>query len=135
MMRIIEFLYYCLFRMFALIKRKGERDENLAASFYAILLTTNLLMLSLPLKFVIPKGVLLAFPYSILIKTFILSCFFLMYHICKYFFLKKKHYLRVIPYYESKYEGKNKQLAFIGILYMVLTFGSFITLITWISRI
>ena len=51
MKNIFEFLYYCLYRMFALIKRVGVKDENLASLFYSILLFTNILTLSLFFKF------------------------------------------------------------------------------------
>ena len=38
MIKIFEYLYYCQYRMFALVKRIGEKDENLASLFYSLLL-------------------------------------------------------------------------------------------------
>ena len=42
--------------MFALVKRVGEKDENLASFFYPILLSTNTLLFTFPIKFVRPDG-------------------------------------------------------------------------------
>jgi len=121
--------------MFALVKRVGEKDENLASSFYAIILSTNTIALSFPLKFIIPKGSLAPFPYNVLIKAAFISIFFIWYFICKYYFLKKENYKRIISYYEEKYPGKNKQMATIGITFFILTPLVFISLAMWLSRI
>lgn len=70
MIMFFEFLYYCLYRVFALVKRVGEKDENLASLLYSLLLSTNTIMLFFPLKFIIPKGALTPFPYNIITKGF-----------------------------------------------------------------
>jgi hypothetical protein len=134
MKRAFEFLYYCLYRVFALVKRVGEKDENLASSFYAILLSTNTIVLFFPLKFIIPKGALTPFPYNVLTKVIFIAIFFVWYFICKYYFLKKENYLRIISFYENEYEGRNTQMAIIGTLYSLFTFSSFIGLAMWLSR-
>ena len=135
MKNAFEFLYYCLYRMFALIKRVGEKDENLASSFFSILLSTNTIVLCFSLKFVIPKGFFTPYPYNILIKIVLGSVFVMWYFFCKYFFLKKENYKRIIISYEKKYLGRNKSMALLGIIYSLVTFSSFISLAMWISKL
>jgi hypothetical protein len=133
MIQIFEFIYYCLYRMFALIKRVGEKDEILASSFFSILLTTNTIIFLFPLKFLIPKGIFTPHPYDILIKLILGSVFGIWYLICNNYLLKRENYLRIVSFYESKYEGRNNQMALIGVLYSLLTFSIFIGLAMWLS--
>src|SRR4051812_34573417 len=98
---VFEFLYYCLYRVFALVKRVGEKDENLASSMHSVLLSTYTIVLFFPLKFIIPKGALTPFPYNILTKVSFFIVFFVWYFICKYYFLKKENYIRIISHYEE----------------------------------
>jgi hypothetical protein len=121
MKRIFDFLYYCLYRMFALIKRVGEKDENLASSFYAVLLSTNTLMLVALCKFYIPLHLVNQY----LLKGSFFIFFFIWYFVCKYYFLKKENYLRIITIYEAKYKRRNKQMAVVGVFYSITTFLSF----------
>ena len=133
-MRVFEFLYYCLYRIFALVKRVGEKDQNLASSFYAILLSTNTITFFFPLKFIITKGTFTPYPYNILIKAIFASIFFIWYFICKNYFLKKENYIRIIEHYEGKYADNKVLMAIIGIVYFILTPLTFITLAIWLSR-
>lgn len=128
-----EFLYYCLYRVFTLVKRVGEKDENLASSIYAVLLSTNTIVLLFPLKFIIPKGSLTPFPYNFLTKAFFFVIFFIWYFICKNYFLKKENYIRIISHYEERFPTKKKQMALIGIAYFLLTPLIFIILAMWLS--
>ncbi len=134
MINVFEFVYYCLYRVFTLVKRVGEKDENLASSIYSVLLSTNTIVLFFPLKFIIPKGALTPFPYNILTKVSFFIVFFVWYFICKYYFLKKENYIRIISHYEERFLGKKKQMALIGIAYFLLTPLIFIVLATWLSR-
>jgi hypothetical protein len=121
--------------MFALVKRVGEKDENLAAFFYSILLSTNtIIMISFPLKLLTPKGTFTLYPYNILIKGILASVFFILYFICKYYFLKKGNYIIIIANYSKRYKGKERQMALIGVFYSIFTFVSFISLAMWLSR-
>lgn len=135
MRKPFEFLYYCLYRMFNLIKRVGEKDENLASSFFSILLSTTTIALFFPLKFIIPKGLFTLYPYSILIKITLGVVFVICYFICKYYFLKRENHTRIIVSYEEDYLGKNMSMALLGIFYSLVTFVSFISLALWISRL
>src|SRR5437868_111906 len=108
MKRIFDFLYYCLYRVFKLVKRVGEKDENLASLFYSILLSTNTLMILFFLKFLIPKYLLSKDPHNILLKLISSSVFFIWYFYCKHYFLNKRNYLEVINIYEKKYGSKKK---------------------------
>ena len=109
--------------MFALVKRVGEKDENLASFFYSILLSTHSVMLFFPIRYIAPKGFFT--PYSVLIKLSFGAIFFIWYFICKYYFLKKKNFIRVIATYEKKFLNINKRMAIIGITYSLVTFLSF----------
>lgn len=133
-MKLFEYLYYCLYRMFALIKRVGEKDENLASFFYSVLLSTNVMTLSLPLKFIIPKGFFTPYPYNILIKIILGSVFVLLYFTCKSYFLEKDNHVRIILNYKIKFVDKNRQMALVGILYSFFTFVAFLVLALWLSR-
>lgn len=121
--------------MFALIKRVGEKDENLASLFYSILLSTNTIAIFFPLKFIIPKEALTPYPYNVLLKVVLASVFFMWYFICKYYFLNRENYIRIIAHYESKYESQNKRMALIGIMYSLISFISFISLAMFLSRV
>ena len=136
MINVFEFLYYSLYRVFKLVKRVGEKDENLASSFFSILLSTNTGMILFVLRYIVPKDLFLQHPsYNIFIKLMYVSILVIWYLICKNYFLKNENYLRIVSFYESKYEGRNYQMAKIGVLYSLLTFSSFIGLAMWLSRI
>jgi hypothetical protein len=136
MINIYEFLYYSLYRVFKLVKRVGEKDENLASSFFSILLSTNTGMILFVLRYIVPKDLFLQHPsYNIFIKLMYVSILVIWYLICKNYFLKKENYLRIVSFYESKYEGRNNQMVIIGVLYSLITFSSFIGLAMWLSRI
>jgi len=135
MKTIFEFLYYCLYRMMALIKRIGEKDENLASLFYSILLYTHTIMLFFPLRYVFPKGYFTPTFNSIILKSIMTSTFVIWYFICKIYFLKKKNYIRIIQNYEQKYPDKKIKMAVIGIFYSLLTFLSFIIIAGILSNI
>lgn len=134
MKKIFEFLYYCLYRMFNLIKRVGEKDENLASSFFSILLSTTTIALCFPLRFVIPKGFITSFPYNILIRIALVSFFVVWYFICNSYFLKKENHIRIIASYGEKYLGKNTSMALLGIFYSLATFVCFISLAMYLGR-
>lgn len=136
MIKLFEFLYYSLYRVFKLVKRVGEKDENLASSFFSILLSTNTGMILFVLRYVVPKDLLLQHSScNISIRLMYVSILVIWYLICKNYFLKKENYLRIVSFYESKYEGRNNQMAIAGVLYSLFTFSSFISLAMWLSRI
>lgn len=121
--------------MFALVKRVGEKDENLASQFYSILLSTNLIMLFFFLKFVFPPGLLSKNHLGILLKVFLLAVFVLVYYACKRYFLTKKNYERIIEKYQFQYHNKNKIIALTGAMYALFTFISFLSLAVFLSHI
>ena len=125
-MKVFEFLYYCLYRMFALIKRVGEKDENLASLFYSVLLSTKTILLFFFLRYSEAKNIFLHYPYDRIFKIFMLIIFVAWYFVCKYYFIKKENYKKIIDFYEREYEGKNKKIALLGIVYSISTFLLFI---------
>lgn len=126
MKNTFEFLYYCLYRMFALIKRVGEKDENLASSFFSILLSTKTILLLFFLRYTEVNKIFLLHPYDRIFKVSIILIFVVWYFICRYYFLRKENYKRIVDFYEKKYSGKNRELALIGIIYSICTFLLFI---------
>ncbi|GIV29549.1 MAG: hypothetical protein KatS3mg028_0615 [Bacteroidia bacterium] len=130
-MNVLDFLYYSLYRVFKLVKRVGEKDENLTSSFFALLLSINILSIFLIFKLIIS----LNWINQHLLKGSFFIVFFILYFICKNYFLKKENYLRIVSFYESKYKRRNNQMAIIGVLYALITFLCFIALAMWLSRI
>jgi hypothetical protein len=113
--------------MFKLVKREGVKDENLAANFYSILLSTKTLMLFFVIRYTDAKAILLLFPYNYIYKIALGLIFILWYLVCRSYFLKNENYKRIVTLYESVYEGKNLRMALAGILYAIGTFVFFIT--------
>jgi hypothetical protein len=134
MINIFEFIYYCLYRMYALFKRVNAKNENLASFIYSLMLSINAITLLFPLRFFFPKGYFTAIPYSFLLKLFLALIFFILYLFCKNYFLKRQNYIRIINVFEKKFEHKNQQMAFIGFFYWLFTVISFISLAIWLSR-
>ncbi|SNR46913.1 hypothetical protein SAMN04487979_10721 [Flavobacterium sp. ov086] len=121
-MRIFDFLFYCLYRMFASIKRVGEKDENLASIFFSVLLSTHSLMIFFLTRYIFPKGYFSLFPYNIILKLLIGSVFLIWYFICNHYFLKNENYIRIVSFYENIYKEQNRKIAWIGVLYSLATF-------------
>lgn len=134
MKTIFEFLYYCLYRMFGLIKRIEVKDENLASQFYSGLLSTHTLILFFPLRYFFPKGYFTSTLNSIILKFLMASIFVIWYFICTNYFVKKKNYFRIINNYEKKYHDKKKSMATIGIVYSLFTFFSFYIIAIYIAN-
>lgn len=124
-MKLFDFLFYCLYRVFKLVKRVGERDENLASLFYSLLLSTNTIMLFFPLRYVFPKGYFNTFFSNLVLKVALGSIIIIYYFLCKSYFLQKGNDERIIRLYENQYS--NSKAVVIGITYSLLTFISFIT--------
>lgn len=123
---VFDFLYYCLYRVFALVKRGGEKDEVLASSFYAILLSTNTLSAFLTLRSVLPLHLINAY----LLRGSFFMVFVIWYFACKNYFLTKGYYRRIVSCYEEKYPSKKTQAALLGIVYFLLSASTFILLAT-----
>lgn len=130
---IFELLYYCLYRMFSTVKRVNERNENLASLFFSVLISTNTIMLTFPIKFLIKKGALDSYLIKLLPFSIIAIIFLFWYYYCDYYFLKKGRYIEVVKIYEKKYN--NFQFAFLGIFYAVVSFVSFFFFAKWIGSV
>lgn len=127
MMKVFEFLYYSLYRMFRLVKRVGAKDENLASSFFSILLATNTGNFLFVIRDITPRDFFAQSPsFYILIRIVYVLIVAIWYLVCKNYFLKNENYLRIISYYENKYGGQNFQVVLIGVLYTLFTFLLFI---------
>lgn len=127
MIKLFDFLYYCLYRVFASIKREGEKDERLASTFYSILLSTNLMMILFVFKFIIPKVFFSNQMYALLLKGFLCCAFIYIYMYCKRYFLVNGNWKIIKLNFDTKFRSiSNKVVIMFGVLYIVLTFTSFI---------
>ena len=134
-MRIFDFLYYCLYRIFNSIKRAEFKDEKLTCILYSILLSTNTIILFSTLKFVIPKGMFNNFYMNVLLKLLLIIVFLVFYLFCNNYFIVKNNWIRIITSYDDKYFSRVNYIIWIGIIYPIFTFGSFIGIAILFSRI
>ena len=133
-MRVLIFLYYALYKLSTVIKRREAIDHINACSILSIMLSTNtILFFAIVLRFSFAKGFFL--PYDNYIKIFFGSIFFILYFILKRYFIKKENYVWIIEKYDVKYKDKIKLIRIIGFLYMILTPISFIMFAIIISHI
>jgi hypothetical protein len=132
-MRILNFLYYILYRTFYQYSAKKEMMPNGTSLLLTMLLSTNIIMIIFPLKFIIPKGTLIPFPYNLIVRIILLSVFVINRYAFKSYFVKKENYVWIIDKYDSKYKDKIKWIKIIGFLYTILTPISFIVLAIIIS--
>lgn len=123
-MKLFEFIYYCLYRIIASIKRVGVKDESLASDLYLAPLFLNTCMVIFPLLKIAPKYLInenILKIASIFIATSILIG---QHFFCKYYFIKKENYIRIIDDYQHKIKNRNSII--IGILYILLSFIFFV---------
>lgn len=133
MRQAFEFLFYCLYRMFKVVKRQGVKDEDLAVLFYSMVLWTNFETLLFPLRFVIPKGYFDPPLLRYSLTTLHVSMIFVLYFFCRRYFIASRRYQRIFEYFENP--KTNNRHAFIGIAYSLASFVSFIFFAMAISRI
>lgn len=126
MKKVFDFFYYSLFRAFKLVKRVGVKDEDLASSFYSILLATNTGMLLILSRLIFPKFFFEKPVNDVFFKALFVGILVACHFICKYYFLKKENDAKIISYFEDKYPNKNALISIIGILYTILSFSGFI---------
>lgn len=134
MIRIFEFLFYCLYRMFALIKRQGEKDERLASMFLSILLSIYSVMLFYFLR-LIGTGVFLKYHWlSVVLRVTFFVVFIVWYFVCKNYFIYSGHHKLIVSFYLRKYLGNEKQFALIGILFSIFTFLLFYIISVYLAN-
>lgn len=131
-MKLFDFLFYCLYRVFKLIPRQGVKDEDLASFLYFVLLATNTDTVFLFFKN--RASVEFFKSHSFLARLVFLLPFVFWYFFCKYYFSKKGKGQFIIGNYEGKYHNANGKFVFLGIIYTVVTFSLFITIATLLSR-
>lgn len=132
-MKIINFLYYILFKALYQYSDKKEMVPNGVNLLLTMLIATNSLMCTFPLKFVIPKGFL--HPYDGYVKLFLGSIFFIWFFILKKYFISDKNYVLIIEKYDEQYINSAKLIRFLGFLYIILTPTSFLFLAMFLSRL
>jgi hypothetical protein len=133
-MRIIDFLYYILYRAFYQYSGKKEKMPSGTSLLLTLLSSTNtILLLAIVLKFGINKGYL--FPYYNHIKVFFGSIFLILYFSFKRYFIKENNYVRIVAKYDTKYKNRIKLIRFAGFLYLILTPLSLIMIAILIGRL
>jgi hypothetical protein len=123
-MKLFEFIYYCLYRIIASIKRVGVRDEDVASDLYLAPLICNTLMVIFPLLRIAPKYLINESILKTISILFVASILIGWQFYCKYYFIKKENYIRIINDYQ--YKIKNVNALIIGILYILLSFVFFV---------
>lgn len=123
-MKLFEFIYYCLYRIIASIKRVGVRDEKLASDLYLAPLFLNTFMLLFPLLRIAPKYLINESILKIISILFSGSIFFFLHFFCKYYFIKKENYVRILNNYQHKI--KNRNAIIIGAFYIIVSFVFFV---------
>ncbi|RKS01445.1 hypothetical protein [Flavobacterium sp. 102] len=132
-MRILSFLYYALYKLSTVIKRKEDIDHIIACNILSVMLSTNtILFFAIVLRFSFAKGFFL--PYDNYIKIFFGSIFFIWYFILKRHFIEKEYYVWIIGKYDTEYKDRIKLIRIIGFLYLIFTPISFIVFAIFISR-
>lgn len=134
-MKIINFLFYSLYKGFSTIKRENVRNEDIIYPFLGLLLSTNTIMLFFSLKFIFGKETFTSNVPNLLLKLFFAGTFFAWYFFCKKYYFKNKNDAKVIKYYSNRFPFSSNKFVFIGILYTLGTFISFIYFAAILSRI
>lgn len=133
-MKVLIFLYYALYKLSTIIKRRVAIDHINACNILSVMLSTNtILFFAIILRFSFTKGFFL--PYDNYIKIFFGSIFFIWYFILKRYFIEKENYILIIEKYDTKYKDKIKLIRIMGFLYLILTPISFIVFAIIINRI
>lgn len=115
---MFNFIFYCLFKMFALVKRQGVKNESLATSYYAVLVGTNIVSVIVIVNKHIPVEI-----YSkILSIILVLLLFVLLQHLFGHYFLLHDRFKQIISKYSLAANPSQMLYPIIGILYSVLTF-------------
>lgn len=128
--KAFEFLYYCLYRMFTLVKRDGQKKEHLTYLVHALLLSMNTSSILLLFKTVLPLH--LIHPY--LLKGSYLIVFVFWFFRCRSYFVSKGNAGRIVNHFESEYPGEKKRMALMGISFLLLTPLLFILLAMFLSN-
>lgn len=100
-MKIINFLFYSLYKGFSTIKRENVRNEDIIYPFLGLLLSTNTIMLFFPLKFIFGKETFTSNVPNLLLKLFFAGTFFAWCFFCKKYYFKNKNDAKVIKYYSK----------------------------------
>jgi len=129
-MKIVDFLFYSLYKIFNLIKRNGVRDEDLAASFFSVLLFINSLMLIIACIFTFDITFQNSTEFKLVSIVLSISIFIASSRFCKNYFIKDKNDEKIISRYNMKYPREKKLFVLLGILYATFTFISFITVVS-----
>lgn len=129
-MIVFDFLFYSLFKVFNSIKRVGVRDEDLAATFFPILLTINSLMILIIIQSIMSYKFENIQSVKIGIYIISISLFIGWNRLCKIYFTKHKNDQRIISMLDLKYSNGKNFFMMIGIFYTLLTFIGFIGILS-----
>ncbi len=129
-MKILNLLYYIVYKVFKLIPRREPIDHVLASSFLAILLTTNIftgLFLSGFAHYLINQCNVKSHWLVILI---FIGCYFLN----NWYFIKTENYKRIINIYDEKFKNQLLIVVAVGIIYIIGTFLGFWALAFYFNK-
>lgn len=130
-MRVINFLYYIVYRVFKLIPRREPIDHELASSFCAGLFWTNILTIFIGCFRAL--GFTIESLNSTFVKVFLISIFILIYFLNKWYFLKRNNYKEIITKYDIEYKPYFIFISILGVIYSIGSFLAFYFLIIYFN--
>ena len=131
-MKLINFLYYILYRAFYQYSVKKEMLPNGVSLLLTLLFSTNiLLIICITIKIL---NIRLSEANSFIHITAFLSVFVFNRFMFKYYFIKKENYIWIINKYDENYKDYFKLIRAVGILYTFLTPMSFYMICVYIAN-
>lgn len=124
-MKLLNFLYYSVYRVFALIPRKEPIDHILAATFFSLLFSTNLITLLI-------LGKSLGLDYGRYdFRLFLILIFVTIYIIFRWYYIRSGNYKKIIEAGDRRFFLVKYRISMFGIAYLFLTFLGFYLLSTF----
>jgi hypothetical protein len=118
-MTIIEYAYYCVYRLLRMIRRSGVNEFTLTCELVSLLLSTNLLTLVMLFLRITTLRILWS---NHIAEIAVIGVFVIVYITCKRYFITQGHSIQVVKQLEAR-SDPSKMPVFVGFLYML---GSFI---------
>ena len=131
-MKLINFLYYILYKAFYPYSVKKEMMPNGVSLLLTLLFSTNILMI-IGISFKI-LNIRLSVANSLVHISAFLSVFIINRFLFKYYFINKKNYILILNKYDEKYKDKFNLIQIIGFLYTFLTPLSFYIIFVYIAN-
>jgi hypothetical protein len=117
--KFYNYLFYCYFKLFKLIKRRGKIDHLLASAFLAVILSLNILTVMMG------TGILKIFYFKTGLAIPILGLFLFTYLFNQYYFIGSGRYKAIIKCYDEDPKIKKDNSIALAIIITFLSFFLF----------